>query len=137
MLRRFVILRHEMPPGSPRVSHWDLMLEGEDALHTWALNEQPSIGSRQFVDRIADHRKAYLEYEGPVSADRGRVTRWEHGRQFVETSSESLWVARLDGQNVRWRVRLQRVAAEATSGQRWSCLFEDREDGDREDGASG
>jgi len=41
---RFVILRHEPPPGSRGTPHWDLMLESGDALRTWALAELPATG---------------------------------------------------------------------------------------------
>ncbi len=30
-------------------------------------------------EKLVDHRRAYLDYEGPVSNDRGHVTRIEQG----------------------------------------------------------
>ena len=76
---RFVILRHEMPPGSERRTHWDFMLEREDVLWTWALPQPPSEGRAVPAIRLADHRKAYLDYEGDVSGARGRVERFDQG----------------------------------------------------------
>ncbi len=76
---RFAILRHETPPGSPRPLHWDFLLEDADTLLTWALAEPPAAGHAIAAEALANHRTAYLEYEGPVSGNRGTVTRWDAG----------------------------------------------------------
>lgn len=76
MPNRFVILHH----ASPRGDHWDLMLENEEALTTWAL--PPQTLGEAFVCTAAplpEHRLAYLEYEGPVSGNRGSVRRVDAG----------------------------------------------------------
>ena len=92
--QRFVILRHEMPPTAERGSHWDLMLENRGVLLTWELPELPpgplpaSFGQLG-IRRLPDHRIAYLEYEGPVSNDRGTVRRVDRGTyQLAEKPSE-------------------------------------------------
>ena len=36
---------------------------------------------------LPDHRLAYLDYEGPISGDRGSVTRWDRGTYDVEHQS--------------------------------------------------
>lgn len=64
--------------------HWDLMLEAEegedvDALATWSLLAPPGGGTAVRALRIADHRKAYLDYEGPISGGRGTVRIWDRG----------------------------------------------------------
>lgn len=41
--------------------------------------EELPIGEAMVVERIADHRRVYLEYEGPVSGGRGRVARIARG----------------------------------------------------------
>ena len=74
--RRFVILRHDMPASAPRATHWDFMVEsGEGVLRTWALEREPAAKVDIPALALADHRLAYLEYEGPVSGDQGHVTR--------------------------------------------------------------
>jgi hypothetical protein len=76
-MNRFVVLEHDHP-----TLHWDLMLEGENALETWRLSSLPQIGATCQAEKLPDHRMAYLEYEGPVSKNRGNVTRWDEGRYF-------------------------------------------------------
>lgn len=94
---RYVILYHEMPTISDRASHWDLMLEQAGALATWALDEPPQPGHVVAAQRLADHRLAYLDYEGPVSGDRGSVTRWDHGQYRLVSQSDKEWVVELSG----------------------------------------
>ena len=77
---RFVILRHALSkPIDGRGSHWDLMLESddgvEDSLETWALEDLPSKAGTTDARRLKPHRTEYLDYEGPVSQNRGSVKR--------------------------------------------------------------
>ena len=108
---RFVLLYHACPPNYERPSHWDLMLEVGDALHTWALQELPhdwraaqratmaidsscppvATGDAVDAQQLGHHRKSYLEYEGPLSGDRGQVHRIDSGNYFGEqTVTEDL-----------------------------------------------
>ncbi|HBO43988.1 MAG TPA: hypothetical protein DD670_08660 [Planctomycetaceae bacterium] len=72
---RFAVLLHDGPRGP----HWDLFLETGASLATWALAREPDTLGPIDAERLADHRLAYLEHEGPVSGDRGFVTRWDAG----------------------------------------------------------
>lgn len=80
---RFVVLHHVTRDGE----HWDLMLEAQGTLATWQLADPPErVASRPEgtpARRIADHRTAYLTYEGPISNDRGSVRRVEAGTYRV------------------------------------------------------
>jgi len=49
-------------------------------LKTWRLLEEPAIQTIIRAELIDDHRRKYLDYEGPVSGDRGTVTRFDDGR---------------------------------------------------------
>ena len=94
---RFVILRHEMPPGRDRGLHFDLMLECGGALRTWSLPEMPMADKPIQAEALPDHRLAYLDYEGPVSGNRGSVSRVEEGEFEVLEESETLLRYRLAG----------------------------------------
>jgi hypothetical protein len=77
---RFVVLRHVTPPGYPRPPHFDLMLEQGGALWTWALETLPAAGGEAVAaERLPDHRLDYLDYEGEVKGERGRVERVDRG----------------------------------------------------------
>lgn len=74
MLRRFVILQHDHP-----YLHWDLLLEEESSARTWRLLRKPCLGEPIAAERLPDHRLMYLDYEGPVSGERGNVKRFLAG----------------------------------------------------------
>lgn len=102
---RFAVLRHE----SPRGLHFDLLLETGDALQTWALRRPPDSGGEIPCDALPDHRVAYLDYEGPVSGDRGTVTRWDRGTYQTLRQDDSQWVVELDGSKLSGRAVLRRL----------------------------
>jgi hypothetical protein len=93
-MSRYVILRHETPSDAPRPAHWDLLLETGEVLTAWALDALPQVGIVVEATRLADHRLAYLEYEGPISGNRGTVGRWDSGEFRVESATQAEW--RLD-----------------------------------------
>jgi hypothetical protein len=76
---RFVVLRHAFPSDHPREDHWDFMFERDGTLTTWALNEWPQSGQPFTARQLPPHRLHYLDYEGPLSDDRGSVTRYDAG----------------------------------------------------------
>jgi hypothetical protein len=88
---RFVILSHDHP--SP---HWDFMLEQGEALRTWRLAEVPRPGRTLPAEPLPDHRKAYLDYEGPVSGGRGTVAQVDAGKYCILESDPTGMVLRLD-----------------------------------------
>jgi hypothetical protein len=103
---RFVLLYHECPPSFGKPSHWDLMLERDGVLLTWSLAALPAAwgGGRDAAEeqivatRLADHRIAYLDYEGPISGDRGGVTRVDGGEYEVLEETEQAIRVRLQGE---------------------------------------
>lgn len=76
MTKSFVVLEHKTDPH-----HFDLMLEREEVLWTWAYYEPefPETFQELELERIQDHRKKYLTYEGPISRNRGHVQQMEKG----------------------------------------------------------
>ena len=70
----FVVLQHDYP-----TLHWDFMLEAGKSLRTWRLMSPPTQDSEVGAEPLANHRLRYLDYEGPVSGDRGHVARWDAG----------------------------------------------------------
>jgi hypothetical protein len=108
---RFVILTHDHP-----TLHWDLMLEMGATLRTWRLTAAPTPGCEMAAEPIPDHRPMYLDYEGPVSGNRGSVTRWDAGTfEVIEESLDRLAV-RLSGTALSGRVEIKPTPDK----QRWT-----------------
>ncbi|MCR4412579.1 MAG: hypothetical protein NUV77_09170 [Thermoguttaceae bacterium] len=118
-MARFVILRHE----SPRGLHWDLMIQTGPALSTWALTEEPVSGRAIDAEALADHRLAYLDYEGPIAGGRGTVARWDRGDCDIECQDETHVVVELRGTKLSGRATLARCPEPCA---RWTFRFESR-----------
>lgn len=102
MASAFVILLH----SGHGATHYDLMLEQADGLATWQIAQDPAAlpaGGRLPARRLADHRKAYLTYEGPVSGGRGSVQRIHAGSCTF-----------LNAEDTRLRVHLEAPTCEGT-----------------------
>ena len=122
--RRCVLLRHERCEHP----HYDLMIEdpdrpaGEGALATWRI-ETPSwewaAAGELPLDRIADHRRAYLSREGWLSGGRGYVRRVDEGTAIVQAWEADRATIELRLDRFIGTVRLQRL-----KGDRWRGRFE-------------
>src|SRR5690349_3380568 len=113
---RFVILWHQTPPNYQRPAHFDLMLEHNGSLRTWALDKLPETGETVSAEQLPDHRLAYLTYEGEVTGGRGNVSRVDSGSYEVNAETPGELAIHLTGSQLRGTVRLSR---DATSGHRW------------------
>ncbi len=105
---RFVILHHDWP-----APHYDLMLESGGVLRTWRLADP--YGSD--AEPIGDHRLEYLDYEGPVSGDRGHVQRWDHGTFELHFDTENGFSATFHGEKLIGDFALMRVPRGWTFGE--------------------
>jgi len=111
-----------MPPGGVRGTHFDLMLEVGGVLRTWLIPELLVPGQLIQAEALPDHRLAYLDYEGPVSDNRGSVSRVDEGEYEVLAESAGLWHVRLAGRTLRGSLELRQV--EDSPGL-WTASFHD------------
>jgi hypothetical protein len=113
---RYVILRHETPGGV----HFDFMLEMCGSLKTWSIMQPPLQGVEMDAAALPHHRLAYLDYEGPISGDRGSVTRWDRGTYELENQSESELDLQLTGEKLIGHVSLRHPP---DTENRWRLYF--------------
>lgn len=127
---RFVILFHsvtdEFAKTSGRDSHWDLMLESDGVLKTWALdlnlieriqqNEKLVFEFKAY--QLPDHRIDYLTYEGPISGCRGNVLRLESGDINWKQKESNQVSVELDSKQVKGTLSLSR-----SSDDEWLLRF--------------
>lgn len=102
---RFVVLRHEREGEV----HWDFLLEAGPSFVTWALEQPPDTPGIIGAKSLPGHRPEYFEYEGPISGDRGTVTRWDRGEYELNGSSETDLTATLSGCRLQGTVVLRCV----------------------------
>ena len=97
---RFTISHHT---GSKDGDHYDLMLEQGEALRTWRLQNTAFL-TAQPAKEIEPHRKMYLDYEGEVSGERGRVKIFDTGRYAADVWREDRILLALSGRLVKCRL---------------------------------
>jgi hypothetical protein len=124
-MRRTVVLLHEQP-GKP--DHYDWLIDQpqlhhEHRLITFRTPIRPDMPGEMLAQHAPDHRALYLNYEGPVSKDRGQVTRVLEGtiesidfdaqelRAVVDWGQTrvSIWGERMSHTENDWRLRVERV----------------------------
>ena len=103
--RRFVVLTHDHP-----VLHWDLMLERGDVLRAWRLAEAPLPGVAIAAEALADHRRKYLDYQGPVSGERGTVVRWDAGTFCEWHETADAVIAVVNGARIQGMITIRKSA---------------------------
>lgn len=89
----FVLLQHHKAPQAYATSaargvdvHWDFLIEvsGQEHLITWRLSGDPVDEPGPITaERIADHRINFLDFEGRLSDNQGRVFRVDRGEALV------------------------------------------------------
>lgn len=91
---RYVILRHEGIPDP----HFDLMFETSpgSVLATWRSPVWPLVEIHTELVALPDHRRDYLDYEGPLSNNRGSVHRVATGTHTVQQDHPTLLIVVLD-----------------------------------------
>ena len=105
---RFVILEHDQP-----FLHWDFMLEAGDVLRTWRLAHVPEYDKASAATYLHEHRRLYLDYEGPLSGNRGSVRRWDTGVFHWLADEPDCARLELAGDKVHGMAVLKRESADA------------------------
>lgn len=117
IMPRFAILIHDHP-----TLHWDFLLEQGESCRTWRLLSSPDSLGDIPAEEIATHRLMYLDYEGPVSGNRGTVTQWDAGTFEGLDTCDDLCHVRLHGV---WFTGLARLVH--SHGREIAWRFEARE----------
>ena len=125
---RYVILYHQRISGDEDLTHWDLMLETNNVLRTWKITAAPQPGLAHEAIPLPDHRIAYLDYEGPISGNRGKVHQLDSGT-FSGTvpRSDETFSLQINGHMFQGTLTLEPSPG---SPSRWFVQFPARNNGD-------
>jgi hypothetical protein len=102
---RWALLQHTLPDAS---WHYDWLIQPTDTnpqaplitFRTAHSPVDPAVIAFP-AERIQDHRPEYLDYEGPVSNNRGQVRRIAHGQAEI-LRDDAAFAVILDGK-YRWK----------------------------------
>jgi hypothetical protein len=103
---RFSISQHT---GSKEGDHFDLFLEQDETLKTWRLLNT-AFQTAQPARQLKDHRKLYLDFEGEIAGDRGRVRIHDTGTYTVDEWREDRIQVALRGRTVKTRILFNTAA---------------------------
>jgi bifunctional non-homologous end joining protein LigD len=103
---RFVVHEHHA-----RRLHWDLRLERDGVLVSWALPRglPPDPGENRLAVHTEDHPLDYIDFEGEIPTGEygaGEVRIWDRGTYEAEKFEPAKVVVRLDGERARGRYAL-------------------------------
>jgi bifunctional non-homologous end joining protein LigD len=109
---RFVVQQHHA-----RRLHWDLRLERDGVLKSWALPRGIPLdpGRNRLAVHTEDHPLEYLEFEGEIPAGEygaGTMTVWDSGTYEAEKFTAEKVVATFHGERLRGRYALFRTRGE-------------------------
>jgi bifunctional non-homologous end joining protein LigD len=108
----FVVQEHHTPRGrtGERV-HWDLRLERDGVLKSWAVPKGPPLepGTNRLAVPTEDHPLEYASFAGDIAAGEyggGSVTIWDAGRYATEKWDERHIIVSFDGRRLAGRYAL-------------------------------
>lgn len=117
---QFVLLEHDHPE-----LHWDFMLESGGVLRTWRLDRIPDEAGEIAAASLPDHRIAYLDYEGPVSGNRGTVARIDRGNYELLESDEVTISVQLVGDQLQGIARLLKITPDGSpDDSAWRMIWQ-------------
>lgn len=112
----FVVHEHHTPRGrtGERV-HWDLRLERDGVLKSWAVPKAPPTepGPRRLAVPTEDHPLEYASFSGTIAAGEyggGEVSIWDAGRYATETWADDHITVTFDGRRLTGRYVIFRLA---------------------------
>jgi len=111
----FVVQEHHTRRGAGERVHWDLRLERDGVLKSWAVPKGPPTerGPSRLAVPTEDHPLEYASFAGTIAAGEyggGAVTIWDAGRYATEKWADDHITVTFDGNRLAGRYVLFRLA---------------------------
>lgn len=124
----FVVQEHRTPRGrtGERV-HWDLRLERDGVLKSWAVPKGPPLeqGRNRLAVPTEDHPLEYASFSGTIAAGEyggGHVTIWDAGRYATEKWDDRHIIVTFHGRRLAGRYALFPLKDDAWNIRKLDCI---------------
>jgi len=118
-LSRFVVHKHQASH-----LHWDLRLELDGVLKSWAIPKEPPVdlGIKRLAMQVEDHPVDYINFKGVIPAGNygaGQVSIWDKGKfSLVDRSKNGLSII-LSGRRLKGRYILLKPKGSRFGPKAW------------------
>lgn len=109
--------------------HWDLRLEIEGVLESWAVPKKPPIktGLKRLCIKVSPHALSYISFEGEIPEGQygaGTVEIWDKGRYDLVEKKRDKIVFKLNGKKLKGEYALIKFSK---AGEKNWLLFKTKE----------
>ena len=103
---RFVIHEHHA-----KRLHWDLRLEMDNVLKSWAVPKEPPLehGIKRLAIEVEDHDLDYIDFHGTIPEGHygaGEVKIWDNGNYTLENRENDKIQVTFEGRKLKGRYHL-------------------------------
>jgi len=100
---RFVVHEHHA-----RGLHWDLRLEMDNVLKSWAVPKEPPLesGIKRLAIEVEDHDLDYIDFQGTIPEGHygaGEVRIWDNGNYTLENRESDKMQVTFEGKKLKGR----------------------------------
>jgi DNA ligase D-like protein (predicted 3'-phosphoesterase) len=85
--------------------HWDIRLEKDGTLKSWACPKEPSNDPsvKRLVIQVDDHDLDYADFVGEITEGygKGTVKRWDKGTYTLVNEKPNKWIVDLKGKKLQ------------------------------------
>jgi len=115
----YVIQRHQA-----RRLHWDLRLEEDGALKSWAIPKEPpaEAGIRRLAVAVEDHTIEYADFEGTILEGEyggGTVEIWDKGTYLPLETDRGKRVFEIRGRKLKGKFCLVKIEVRDPKEKNW------------------
>jgi len=115
----YVIQRHQASH-----LHYDLRLEEEGVLKSWAVPKEPpkEEGIKRLAVQTEDHPLGYEDFEGVIPEGQygaGKVETWDKGDYIPLEVTASKWIIEIKGKKLQGRYCLIKLKAKDSKDNNW------------------